>query len=379
MLPVHCSFIAVLLAATQEVTIPPVDPAAPPAVHVTIEAYLPDGTPAAEIPIYEVGLERGYIRYGEIGKTDATGRFTVPFHRGGEVDHTKPRGYGLYRYVLMPPAHRWDVSDFYCWNEYPEGGPTAQRGGFGNLSTYDEWFAPDYDGKLQSTDPADNWSYGKGVALYAGQDVSWPVRLDEGELVEMTVVDQDGRPIADAPLQVGIDLRALTRTGVGGYIPIGQSVTDEKGRFHVEHVGDFAYNFELSRGHRSGYYTPNVGYYCWDIDHSIVAQGTTLRFQRAEPVTLQFKVLDATTRKPISGADILPYFMLYLAHPGQLIGTTREGEDIFEVEFPWPLEHVLWFEVAASGYEPGRFMMEKYKAGEVIEIVVNPVESSETN
>jgi hypothetical protein len=349
-----------------------VDLAAPPAVNVTIEATLPDGAPASEIPVYEVGLDRGYIRYGEIGKTDAVGHFTVPFQRGRETDDAKSRGYGLYRYVLMPPAHAWEVSDFYCWNEYPDGGPTALPGGFAQLHAYDTWFAPDYDGKLKATDPADNWSYGKGVALYAGKDVAWPIRLKVGESVELTVVDQEGRPIADAPLEIGIDLRARTRTGFGGHIPITKRTTDVQGRCRLEHVGDFAYNFLMDGATKRGYYTPNARDYRWDVDHNIAQQGTTIRFQRVVPEKLKFQVRDATTGEPVAGAEITPCYQFFaFPQTGSTAGTTREGEETLEVEFPWPLEHVVWFEATAPGYEIGRFVMEKYKAGDVIEIALS--------
>ncbi|MBX3179629.1 MAG: hypothetical protein KF886_19920 [Candidatus Hydrogenedentes bacterium] len=376
MLPVLTGFIAVLLATTQDITIPPVDPDAPPAVHVTIDATLPDGTPAVEIPVYEVGLERGYIRYGKIGKTDAAGRFTVPFHRGREVDHTKPRGYGLYRYVLMPPAHRMEISDFYCWNEYPEGGPAAQRGGFGYLSTYDDWFAPHYNGELEATDPADNWSYGKGVALYTGRDLTWPVRLDVGKTVELTVLDQDGLYIPDKELNVGIDLRARTRTGVGGDIPITRIRTNGKGVARLDHIGDFAYN--IATVNRDGdvgrHIAPNASYYRSDIDHNFVKQGTTIRFKRVDPIYLQFQVRDAATGGAIAGATITPsYQFAAFSQTGFSVGTTRESEDTLTVEFCEPLEHVSWFEATAPGYELGRRMMDKYKAGEVIEILLNRV------
>lgn len=67
MLQMAYGFLFSLIAATQApAPIPPVDPAAPHAVNVTIEATLPDGAPAAEIPVDDVGLERGCIRYGEI-------------------------------------------------------------------------------------------------------------------------------------------------------------------------------------------------------------------------------------------------------------------------------------------------------------------------
>ncbi len=375
MLHISFTFLVSLLSATQApepAPIPPVDPAAPPAVHITIEATLPDATPATDIPVYEVGLERGYIRFGEIGKTDAAGHFTVPFHRGGEVDHTKPRGYGLYRYVLMPPSHAWEVSDFYCWNEYPDGGPTALPGGLAQLHAYDTWFAPDYDGTLKATDPADNWSYGKGVALYAGKNVTWPVRFKVGESLELTVLDQDGLYIPEAELNIGIDLRARTRTGYGGYIPIAKCTTDAQGRFRLDHVGDFAYNFLMDGATKRGYYTPNASYYRWDVDHNIAQQGTTIRFQRVVPEKLSFQVRDATTGEVVAGAEITPCYR-FVAFPqtGSAAGTTRESEEILEVEFPWPLEHVVWFEATAPGYEKGRFVMEKYKADEAIEILLN--------
>ncbi|MBL7646625.1 MAG: hypothetical protein JNK74_10590 [Candidatus Hydrogenedentes bacterium] len=298
-------FIVSLFAATQApepAPIPPVDPAAPPAVRITIEANLPDDTPATDIPVYEVGLDRGYIRYGEIGKTDAVGHFTIPFQRGRESDDAKSRGYGLYRYVLMPPAHAWAVSDFYCWNEYPEGGPAAQPGGVGNLYAYDTWFAPDYDGQLKATDPADNWSYGKGVALFAGKDVKWPVRLKVGESVELTVVDQDGLYIPEAELNIGIDLRARTRTGYGGYIPITYTRTNGKGVVRLDHAGDFAYNFAIVSGDIGEYIAPNAYYYRSDIDHNIARQRSTLRFQRLDPIYLQFQVRDADSGQSISSA-----------------------------------------------------------------------------
>lgn len=364
--------IVTLIAATQASASDSV-PRVAPAVRITIEATLPDGAPATEVPVYEVGLERDHIRYGEIGKTDAAGRFTVPFQHWRGTESANSRGYGLYRYVLMPPAHAWEVSDFYCWNEYPDGGSTAQPGGLGHLYAYDDWFTPDYNGQLEATDPADNWSYGKGVALYAGKDVAWPVRLEVGESVALTVVDQDGLPIADAPLEIGIDLRARTRTGYGGYIPITKCTTDAQGRFRLDHLGDFAYNFVMDGATKRGYYTPNARDYRWDIDHSIAQQGTTIRFQRVVPEKLKFQVRDATTGEPVAGAEITPCYR-FVAFPqtGSTAGTTRDGEETLEVEFPWPLEHVVWFEATAPGYEMGRFIMENYRTGKVLEIKLSP-------
>ena len=370
-------FIFTLIAATQASepdSIPPVEPALPPVVHVTIEATLPDDTPATDIPVYEVGLERGYIRYGEIGKTDAAGHFTVPFQRGRETDDAKSRGYGLYRYVLMPPAHAWEVSDFYCWNEYPDGGPKAQPGGFAQLHGCDTWFTPDYDGKLKATDPADNWSYGKGVALYAGKDVTWPVRLKVGETVELTVLDQDGLYIPQAELNIGIDLRARTRTGYGGFIPITNTRTNGKGVVRLEHAGDFAYNFAIVSGDIGEYIAPNANYYRSDTDHNIARQGTTLRFQRVDPTYLQFQVRDADTGKSIPDATITPsYQFAPFSQTGFPVGTTRKGEETLTVEFCEPLEHVSWFEATAPGYELGRSMTDKYGEGEVIEILLFPI------
>jgi hypothetical protein len=377
MLQIAFGFIISLLSATQTpapVPTPPVDPAPPPAVRVTIEATLPDGAPAADIPVYEVGLDRGYIRYGEIGKTNAAGRFAVPFHRGREVDDTKSRGYGLYRYVLMPPAHAWEVSDFYCWNEYPEGGPTAQPGGLAQLYGCDAWFTPDYDGKLKATDPADNWSYGRGVALYAGEDVTWPVRLKVGESVELTVLDQDGLYIPEAELNIGIDLRARTRTGYGGYIPITNARTNGKGVLRLDHAGDFAYNIGIVSGDLGQYIAPNAYYYRSDIDHNIARQGTTLRFQRVDPIYLQFQVRDAESGQSISSATITPsYQFAAFSQTGFPVGTTRLDEETLTVEFCEPLEHVSWFEATAPGYELGRSSMDKYKVDEVIEIVLIPI------
>jgi hypothetical protein len=377
MLHISFTFLVSLLSATQApepAPIPPVDPAAPPAVHITIEATLPDATPATDIPVYEVGLERGYIRFGEIGKTDAAGHFTVPFHRGGEVDHTKHRGYGLYRYVLMPPSHAWEVSDFYCWNEYPDGGPTALPGGLAQLHAYDTWFAPDYDGTLKATDPADTWSYGKGVALYAGKNVTWPVRFKVGESLELTVLDQDGLYIPEAELNIGIDLRARTRTGYGGYIPITDTRTNGKGVVRLDHAGDFAYNFAIVSGDIGEYIAPNANYYRSDIDHNIARQGTTLRFQRVDPIYLKFQVHDAETGQSISSATITPSFQFApFSQTGFPVGTTRKDEETLTVEFCEPLEHVTWFEATAPGYELGRCMLDKHLAGEVIEILLIPI------
>jgi hypothetical protein len=333
---------------------------------LTIQVTLPDGSPAAGIPIDEFGLERYTIYNKEIGPTGPDGTVRVEFQPGRHPDATVPLGYGVFRFLLKPDSFRWELSDIYCWAEFDRSRDV--QGGLensGDFPDYEKWFEPGNDGTWPDREPSSNWSYGRGVPVRGDTPLVWTVRLQPGELRELTVVDQYEKPIDGADISVVVDLRAHSHTGGGAEVFMGRMHTDSLGRFALRHVSDFAYQFSV-RGN-GWLYDPNDTA-CLDprLNQNLRVQGNTLRFQRPVEQDLLFVARCAGNGAPAPDVAIYGCIQFPSAcEAGAPLGKT--GPDgMFRFVGAFPLEHCTCFVFRKSGYLDGRYFMKDHIPGQPI-------------
>ena len=336
-------------------------------ISLTIRVTTPDGKPAPNIPIQEVGIERIGSRNHLAGKTNARGELVVHFQRARDPHREGPAGYGVYRYAVMPKNHRWELSDTYCWNEYVDdkGNPTDSRG-LAGFSGNQHWYAPDFDGTPAEVDASRNWTYGQRVPLRAGDHNIWEIQLQAGKTIKVKVVDQFDEPVPSIKLRVWIDFGHASHTGRGGELPSIRVETDAEGKFTLEHVGPYAYSIEGLTPFK--YYTPNKDYLDSELRQNFLIQGTLLRYQKAT-VPLQILVRDRATEKPIHGAKVggEARFPLVGVQGGPMPLKDREtNEKGLLTTPPLPVEHYVRIYAEKEGYLRAVFDMKEFKPGEPI-------------
>lgn len=343
----------------------------PTAEHVAeliIRATLPNGSPAVGVPVHEVGPARHMIRNSEVGATDGQGEFRVGFQPGYHDRSFRPVGYGMFRYILKPEGMRWELSDIYGWREYDADQiAKSSAPGLENHGQCAHWFKPGYDGLLDETDPANNWSYGKGVPVRAGDRLVWAVQLQQGPTCKVCFVDQFDVPIANAEVEVGLDLRASTRTLLGAQVEQRTICTDDEGCALIDNASDFSYQFDVKG---QPFFAPDLSYSWGYANHNMAVQGSTVRFQRLVAQNLRFRVTEMDSGKPVSGAALYEEISFPpFCQGGPLDVATDESGELY-YDKPIELEHVCWFKFVKEGYEDGIFKMEDYVEGEVLEVAL---------
>jgi hypothetical protein len=358
---------AVLFAAVSHTA----EPAAS-APTFTIRVTLPDGSPAAGVPVQVVGLERVGRHNRPAGATGKDGALTVQVVRGPRDRDAHDVGYGLYRFVTMPRENAWQVSDILHWNESAEDvegaaepGPGRSLGGFPTLEHYKELVAD----RTTNRGSTSNWAHAKVVPISFGEDVEWKVRLDPGAPMTVRVLDQFDAPIPDMELTVGLDLEALTHTGLGGFVKMAEVRTDAEGVFVLEHVGDFVYTFSHS-GYFS-YYAPGMPYRTGDVRHHLRKQGSVVRYTREAGRRIAVRVVEAGTLKPIPDATVGQVLYFNSTAQGGPMGKT--GPDGRFSTDKACTDHVQGGFVEKVGYEPERFDMDAAAGQEEFYVALSPL------
>ncbi len=349
-------------------------PEANPVAELVIQVTMPDGSPAVGVPVHEFALERYTIYNEERAWTDEKGLFKVSFQPGPHPDATHPLGYGVFRFLLKPDEFRWELSDVYCWAEFDRSRDVSGSiQNEGDHPDYQKWFEADNDGNWPNRDPASNWSFGKGVPVRRGDTLTWNVQLQPGKDVEVSAMDQFGEPIANARVQIVVDLGAHSHTGFGADITMRNVRTNASGKFTMEHCGDFSYQFHVSG--RGWYYRPNE--YCLHpyLAQNLARQGLVLRYQKPVRHDLTFVVV-GSDGKPIPNVAVHDV----LSFPSGVQGggaLGAMGEDgMLRFNDLIPLEHCVWFEFKAPGFADTSFMMDKYVSGEAIRVIMVPAQAS---
>ena len=332
--------------------------------ELQIRARYPDGTPAEGIPVREVQLERQRIYNRAIGATDSDGHLIVRFEARARKDcrGDVPRGYGLYRYLLMPESRPWQLSDICYWNT----DDVAQHTGVFEYESYKR-----YIGLARGRKERSNWLVGGLVRLLQPEPVVWDIILEKGQDTKVSVLDQFGDPIGNARLEVFLDAEARTHTGYGGEIPIFKAHTNQDGTLTLPSTGQFYYSFKLHSA--SGRYcAPNLAYYSDVVRERFSGTTGQISYHRCLPKNIAFIVTDHDTGKPIANGSIYELVAFAASRQGGPIGHTDLRGSYISNEFY--AEHVVEFGVRKEGYKPRSFSIDQFVPGKTYKVELQPEE-----
>lgn len=340
--------------------------------QLTIIVRYPDKTPAKGIRVHEVQLERHRIYNRFIGATDNNGTINVEFEQKPRKDckGKVPRGYGIYRYVIMPANYRWEISDIYYWNKEPYSNEVLHQTGV--------WPVEDYEKRMHKRkevglSPKSNWSRGRLVKVHPDSQIRWEVTLNKGKNVHVSVVDQFNEPVRNKKLSVLLDLDSLSHSGFGGEIPMFKVKTDAKGRFNLSHTGEFFYSFDLIRAYGSPgkkYCAPEA--YCWTTRTKLKIEKDKekILYHRCIGKIATFIVTDSQTGNPIAKAQVWPLISFTTCAQGGSLGFTDNNGVFTTNEFY--TEHVLKFGVFKEGYKEWLVDIEQFVPGKTYMISLEP-------
>ena len=254
--------------------------------ELTISVNYPDGTPAKGIEVQEVQLERQRIYNRLLGTTDDNGIIEVEFEAKPRKDcrGEVPRGYGVYRYVVMANDYRWVVSDLYYWNKGTSGNEVVRETNVSDYQLYERLIARRIKKRRKS-----NWVIGNLVGVKKSDRISWEVVLNKGSDVTVSVNDQFGEPVRNETLSVSLDLEALSHTGWGGEIPMFDVQTNSEGCFNLPNAGQFFYSIDL---HDNKYCAPSVRHWTGVVRSKFDQGKGTVVYHRCKENNVIFVVTD---------------------------------------------------------------------------------------
>ena len=330
-----------------------------PATELVIKVQNPDGSPAAGIKVQQVQLERSspFPRNLVCGVTDGEGRLTVkylPMRSQGDDRN----GYGVYRYVLMPPGYRWELSDIYYWNKEPWTELV--------LAETDIWSREAYLEMMRSPESArNNWSIGNLIRVAAGEQARWTVTLQPGRDVQVSVADQFSQPLARKSFTIVLDTGVLSHTGFGGEIPVSKVQTDEQGQFTLPCAGVFWYSFACDCSTRDAmsceYCAPDVQDFTQVVKARFDGPAGSLAYYKRVPRAVTIIVRDKATQRGIPGAAISAIMQFPAALQGGTIGSTdAEGRFTTDKLFT---EHLVELMARKEGYKDYKFDMRTFEPG----------------
>lgn len=334
--------------------------------ELKISVKYPDGAPAKGIKVQEVQLERQRIYNRLLGSTDDNGTVEVEFEAKPRKDckGEVPRGYGVYRYVVMPDNYRWVVSDLYYWNKGASGDKLVRETNVWDYESYERLIARRIKKRRKS-----NWLIGKLAKVKKSDRISWEVVLNKGSDVTVSVNDQFGEPVRNETLSVSLDLEVLSHTGWGGGIPMFDVQTNGEGCFNLANTGQFFYTCDL-RDHR--YYAPGFSYWTGIVPKMFDNNEATLVYHRCEERNVTFEVTDKRTAKPVPQAQIFQVKSFRSTRQGGPFGYTDVNGEYISRKFY--TEHVVEFGVAKDGYEPWVKDIKEFIPGATYTISLEPQE-----
>ncbi len=313
-------------------------------VRFTVRVLKPDGQPAAGVAVQEVGLCRQQEKR-LIGHTGVHGVLTVDLAQYCHENEESWQGAGIFRYVVMPQEYRWEVSDIYCRKETSYA---RSRKRF----------------EVAQGKQSSNWGYGSVVLIPETGDLLWEVGLEKGSSLTVRVVDQFDKPIPNMKLKMGVDLEQDGHHKIyGGMIRMADVTTDNKGKFKLDNVGDFAYTFEYDKYFE--YYGPNLGYRDGFVAHNFARQGPVLRYKREVGQRLSGVVRDKQTKAPLSDASVYEVMGFRTGlQGGPPVCTTGPDGRFTSEEFKG--DHVIRIGSIKDGYQWAEFDMQSHYEGEEI-------------
>jgi len=340
--------------------------------ELSIIVRYPDKTPAKGIKVHEVQLERQRLYNRVLGITDDNGTINIEFEQKPRKDcmGETPRGFGVYRYVVMPDNYRWEISDIYYWNKEPYDEEVLRETNVFPYESYQDKVAG-YAKRQEKS----NWSIGKLVRLQKSDHIKWEVILKKGRDVTISVVDQFEEPIKNTKITIYLDLGALSHTGMGGEIPMFDVQTDDEGNLLLSNAGNFYYSFELHSREKWKYYVPDV--YCWStvLQEKFKQNKGKLIYHKCIGKSLTITVTDKQTGEPISKASILKVMLFPSTRQGGPFGYTDINGKYTTENFY--TEYVVEFGVTKTGYKPYMMPIEQFVPGKTYEISLERIYSDE--
>ncbi len=339
-------------------------PASGLSAGLMISVKYPCGMPAKSIKVQEVQLERQRIYNRLLGATDDNGTIETEFEVKPRKDckGEVPRGYGIYRYVVMPDNYRWEVSDLYYWNKEPSGNEVVRETNVSDYQSYERLIAGRTKKRRKS-----NWVIGNLVKVKKSDRIEWEVVLDKELDVTVSVSDQFGEPVRNETLSISLDLEALSHTGWGGGIPMFDVQTNGEGCFNLANTGQFFYSCDL-RDHR--YYAPGFSYWTGIVPRMFDNNEATLVYHRCEERNVTFVVTDKCTGKPVPQAQIFQVKSFRSTRQGGPFGYTDVNGEYISRKFY--TDHVVEFGVAKEGYEPWIKDIKEFRPGATYTISLEP-------
>ncbi|MCC6490505.1 MAG: hypothetical protein IT364_23675 [Candidatus Hydrogenedentes bacterium] len=287
-----------------------------------------EGVPLPGIPVLQAQLERPFISVESMGETGEDGRLTLLFEdRPAERDGD--RGYGVYRFLLAPKDRPWALSDLYIWSV--EGAPLAGA----------EWYL-----NVRIDAGQDNWNYGQRRLLTANQQLTWKVTLPGERTVRVLVKDDWGQDISNARFKVSVDLGALSHTGFGAEIPVGDFKTGDRGVLMLPNAGDFVYSFDIQDG---SHIAPHPHWLTRVLPMRMRGDVAVLVYHRRVTVPLRLVVTNSKSGEPVAGASVHQAIQFpTVLQGGPPIGVTDQ-HGVFATDSFSP-EYTAFIHVQAPGY-----------------------------
>ncbi|MFH1742225.1 MAG: hypothetical protein ABIH23_24740 [bacterium] len=332
---------------------------------LTIHVTYPDGSPAEGVKVQEFQLER-YQNYNQLlGKTDRTGTIQIRFRREPAEWRNELKGYGIYRFLIMPEEHPWVLSDLYYWNE-------AERNEF-----HSPWDYASY-GKIieekEKENAPSNWRYVRLLEIKPDSVLDWNAELPQSNSYEVRAVDQFGEPVSNFEIAVSIDLEARTHTGGGAVLNLCSITTDGDGMFTLRNMGDCYYRFDSSNYFQ--YYTPGLSYRTGCVFHRFDKENNRIVFKKSVGGEITVYAIDRDTQKPLEGVWVGQVMSFDCASQGGPIGKTDKEGKYFSTDFN--PEQVGQFHVWHDGYETEFRDISQYTPGGmyVFELIKSATDSN---